>query len=283
MTSLIWNKHKVQQSLHTISFSTTSSSNTNISTNTNTNTNQNSTLIPIYQRDSKRTFFPRALLSFSTLHFGYWIWYVLDFTPAVNASQMEQLYVDPNMGYVGLAMSAGMMGAAGIYPRFLISEIWYDTYKNQAKIQCFSLPFCSPKSISQFEIDNHNNNNIDKVVDLKTTTLKMDAEPKKLTNLAQNSIFPMGHTPIHIQNQTGFLLLDINDNVEYNEIVNQEKLQALLLGWSLKDASTKAMMTKGKKRDGMKHTKNHHHDVEEGLTKKQLALRKRILRRRGRN
>lgn len=37
----------------------------------------------------------RTGIGFSSFHTMYWLWYVTDFIPAVNASPMEQLHVDP--------------------------------------------------------------------------------------------------------------------------------------------------------------------------------------------
>ena len=51
----------------------------------------------IYARNPKRRLFARALLGSTTVHMGYWAWYVLDFTPAVNSSNFTMVHMDPTM------------------------------------------------------------------------------------------------------------------------------------------------------------------------------------------
>jgi hypothetical protein len=66
---------------------------------------------------------PRAILGVSTFHSLYWIWYAVDFMPAVNQSPLEHLHIDPVVGYVGVFAALFFNMGAAMYPGSLISKI----------------------------------------------------------------------------------------------------------------------------------------------------------------
>ncbi len=79
----------------------------------------------LYQRRSSGAFFPRAILTFSTVHMGYWSWYVFEFTPYVQqiASITDPSTVDNTVGYLGLGLAIFMSIGSVIFPKSLIAEI----------------------------------------------------------------------------------------------------------------------------------------------------------------
>eukprot|EP00980_Cylindrotheca_fusiformis_P031269 scaffold26101_cov113-Cylindrotheca_fusiformis.AAC.1 len=71
--------------------------------------------ILLYQRNPERNVLPRAAFGFSIFNSTYWLWYVLDFIPAVNntttaaaasssASAADLYYIHPAVGLGGLAL-----------------------------------------------------------------------------------------------------------------------------------------------------------------------------------
>ena len=205
------------------SFSTNAQSTSeNKTKQTNIITSNDNDFTILYKRDPKRTFFPRVLFGSSMVHSAYWLWYVLDFIPAVNAANIEMIQVNPSVGYVGFTLSAIMLGAATIYPKYLIGEIAFDTRKQMKCIKCHTFPFMTYERSKYFELDAH-------------VSIQMDAHPDKKQNLGQHQIFPNGHIPITVQNMNGFLLLDLpKDNSNHNEIKDKLNLQAFLMGWGLR-------------------------------------------------
>ena len=91
----------------------------------------------LYHRNPSKNTSVRALFGMSTFNLLYWTWYVVDFTPAINASAqtkaamgqidkqtLELLLVDPTMGYVGLGVSSVIWLGAFFYSKQLVSAIW---------------------------------------------------------------------------------------------------------------------------------------------------------------
>ena len=73
----------------------------------------------LYKRNPK-SHYPTFLLTGTTLHSSYWLWYLTDFT---NTLQNAGMHVSAPLGYIGFGLSAMMFAAASLYPRHLISEI----------------------------------------------------------------------------------------------------------------------------------------------------------------
>ena len=129
------------------------SNNSNNSNSSNSKTNNNTALI-LYQRDIsfRRSFRPRAMLSMASFHTAYWVWYVADFIPAVNASSNADVHVDPSIGLLGLFVAASINAGVVWYSKSLVTEIALsldnsDT-NHKVLIKTQSLPFLRPSNVA---------------------------------------------------------------------------------------------------------------------------------------
>lgn len=116
----------------------------------------------LYSRSPNRAMVPRGLLSMTTLHTSYWLWYVLDFTPSLNAAAAKKNEliaaasdgavafsgVDTTVGYLGLGMAIMMSLGSAAFPKYLISEIREEN-NGALRVGVHSLPFCIPQTGSQ--------------------------------------------------------------------------------------------------------------------------------------
>ena len=95
-----------------------SSSSANIQ-DTNTKTE-----VVLYKRPTKRniTILKSSFVT-ATFHTGYWIWYIVDFIPVVNASPMPQLHVDPLIGWTGFIFALAIQAMVMVYPKRLVSQL----------------------------------------------------------------------------------------------------------------------------------------------------------------
>jgi hypothetical protein len=87
--------------------------------------NDDSVTTLLYQRDPKRNTLPRSAFLVSSLNSIYWVWYVVDFVPALNASPIDNFHVDPIYGFGGLGLSILIQSAFTLYPLSLVSKIAY--------------------------------------------------------------------------------------------------------------------------------------------------------------
>ncbi len=116
----------------------------------------------LYSR-AHRAMVPRGLLAMTTLHTSYWLWYVLDFTPSLNAAAAKKneliaatnnetitfvTEIDPTVGYLGLGMAIMMSLGSAAFPKYLVSEIREES-NGALRIGVHSLPFCIPQTGSQ--------------------------------------------------------------------------------------------------------------------------------------
>lgn len=97
-------------------------------------------VLPLYKRDEDRILKPRLALGLSALNTTYWLWYTLDFIPAVNASLMENLHIDPNVGWGALGLGIVINAITAIYPSLLISRLDYDPIHNHLLVYRHQLP-----------------------------------------------------------------------------------------------------------------------------------------------
>ena len=101
-------------------------SNSSNSNNSNSKSKSNDVVMHmLYQRDASRNALPKASFLVSSLNSAYWLWYVFDFIPAVNASPIEELHADPVYGFGGLGLSLLIQSAFTLYPLSLVSRIGY--------------------------------------------------------------------------------------------------------------------------------------------------------------
>lgn len=105
-------------------------------------------LLQLYQRDGDRMRMPRAALGMSALNTTYWLWYSLDFIPAVNASPLHDLHIDPKLGWGALALGVVINGLTALYPSLLVSRLNYDPGQNQLLVYRHSFPLLSPSTQS---------------------------------------------------------------------------------------------------------------------------------------
>jgi hypothetical protein len=81
----------------------------------------------LYQRDPNRNTIVKASFLMSSLNSIYWLWYVVDFVPAVNASPIDNFHIDPIYGFGGLGLSVLIQSAFTLYPLSLVSKIGHRT------------------------------------------------------------------------------------------------------------------------------------------------------------
>jgi hypothetical protein len=107
-----------------------------------------SSLLRLYQRDGDRMMLPRAALGVSAFNTTYWLWYTLDFIPAVNASPIQDLHIDPKIGWGALALGVAINAITALYPSLLVSRLDYDPLRNQLRIYRHDFPLLSPSARS---------------------------------------------------------------------------------------------------------------------------------------
>ena len=98
----------------------------------------------LYQRNSDRNIAPRAVFGVSLFNTIYWTWYSLDFIPAVNASPIEGLHIDPAVGVAGVALGILINSVALLYPMTLTSKLAFSPTANMYKVWKHDLPFITP-------------------------------------------------------------------------------------------------------------------------------------------
>jgi hypothetical protein len=80
--------------------------------------------IVLYQRKTNPSVtLMQSGFAFSSLHTAYWIWYTTDFIPVVNAAQMQDLHVDPAIGWAGIAFAATLNFVFYLYPKRLVHKL----------------------------------------------------------------------------------------------------------------------------------------------------------------
>mmetsp|Transcript_3214 Transcript_3214/g.3737 ORF Transcript_3214/g.3737 Transcript_3214/m.3737 type:complete len:270 (+) Transcript_3214:65-874(+) len=173
---------------------------------------QKMTSTVLYRRDASRTLFPRALLSFSTLHTGYWVWYVTDFVSSIEAS--TSFSIDKTVGYVGLSLAAFMSIGSIIYPMSLVQEISFDDTigKKQPslKIRTYQAPLIFPSSPTEYKLR-------DIVIDSPRDVTKI------MTEFDGDIGLYNGYLPLHAEGRYINLLLQISQGHE-GEIHEKDKL-----------------------------------------------------------
>jgi len=175
----------------------------------------NSTLL--YKANSSKATLPRAILAFSTLHTGYWSWYVLDFTPALTASAADPSSIDPTVGYLGLGLSVFMFLGSILYPKSLISEISRNENQHKLQIKTFNLPFVLPSRPIEYKLG-------ELVIDSPNDVTKILSEYN-----GDMAKFP-GHMALHAEGKYTNLLMNMKEDA--GEEITDKKLllQSLLPG-----------------------------------------------------
>lgn len=98
-------------------------------------------VLALYRRDPDRIMLPRAAFGISIFNTTYWTWYSFDFIPAVNASPVEDLHIDPSIGYGALALGVAINVMTALYPSMLVSKLNYDEERNLLLLYGYAFPF----------------------------------------------------------------------------------------------------------------------------------------------
>jgi hypothetical protein len=80
------------------------------------------------------------------LNTSYWLWYSLDFIPAVNASLVADLHIDPTIGYGALGLGIAINVVTALYPSLLVAKLDYDKTNNRLLLYRYNLPFVNVSS-----------------------------------------------------------------------------------------------------------------------------------------
>jgi hypothetical protein len=103
-------------------------------------TKDDSSIVVLYQRAKNRAMIMRTTLFMSTFNSVYWVWYNVDFIPAINASRVEALHVDPVFGLLGAAVSLLLQAATLAYPRHLMSKLEYNETTQDLTVYMHDIP-----------------------------------------------------------------------------------------------------------------------------------------------
>ena len=79
----------------------------------------------LFERGRENFFLMRSGLGFSCFNTAYWLWYTAEFIPLVNASPIENLHINPALGWAGIAFGLSVQTIFFMYPKRLISRLTY--------------------------------------------------------------------------------------------------------------------------------------------------------------
>lgn len=177
-------------------------------------TSNEDTAIILYERNAERNMIPRVAFGMSMLNTAYWLWYALDFIPAVNASPYPDMHIDPAVGAGGVALGALINSVIGLYPTSTISKLSYSPMKQTWSVHKHSLPLVRPSSKpTEYSLG---------MVTLDRTS----SEVKKILENGADLSTYQGHLGISIEGERIPSLLEIR---EPKEVKNADfLLQALL-------------------------------------------------------
>jgi hypothetical protein len=190
----------------------------------------------LYQRNTDRNTIPRAAFGASVFNTVYWLWYSLDFIPAVNASPIEDLHIDPAMGFGGLALGLMINSVTFLYPMSLISKLAYSPSTQTWHLWKHELPLIRPSTTP---------------VSYSLGDLKMDPSSSETKNILDglngNLTKYRGHLGISAEDKNIPFLLEIREPTEVMD--SDLLLQALLNPQAMK---REAAQTKQPRRGGKK-------------------------------
>lgn len=163
----------------------------------------------LYHRDSKRNKLPQAALAFSILNSTYWMWYTLDFIPAVNASGFQ---INPLIGVGGVAFGLLINVVTGLYPYSLVSKLGYAPKDQELHVWKHDLfPFLQEaKHAKQYSLG----------------TLRLNTSSDDTQNLLQDSSTYTGHLGMQANDERLPLLMEVRKRIE---LKNPELLLRVLL------------------------------------------------------
>jgi len=191
--------------------------------------------ITLYQNN--RPFFPQLLLTTTTVHTFYWMWYLVDFIPALSVQ-------DPTVGYVGLTLATIMSFGATFYPPSLIQSIRLigdeEGFKkkievNYVGIKTYTLPFVTPSDENIYNLGELHFDNPNDVTDILT---KHGGSLKKFN----------GHLPFHAKDRRLNLLLHLTGEEHTEDYVENHELWIKYLSPSKAVVSAGGLLTKVKEK-----------------------------------
>ena len=98
----------------------------------------------LYERNTSRNMPFQAFFGVSVFNTIYWIWYTVDFVPAVNASPIEDLHIDPAVGLGGIGLGLLINSFTVLYPLSTISRLEYSPNQATWYLWGHSFPFLGP-------------------------------------------------------------------------------------------------------------------------------------------
>lgn len=166
------------------------------------NNDDDDDFILLYHRDSERNKLPQAAFAFSILNSTYWLWYTLDFIPAVNASPLG-VQVSPMIGVGGVAFGFLINFVTGLYPSTLVSKLGYAPKDRQVHVWKHNLfPFITASKEA-------------KVYPLGTLRLSTSSEDTQ--SLLQDSFNYSGHLGLQAKDERLPLLLEVRKRFELKD------------------------------------------------------------------
>jgi hypothetical protein len=190
--------------------------------------------ILIYQRESERNKVPRAAFGFSVANTTYWLWYALDFIPAVNTSPITDLHIDPAIGFGGVALGFFINALTGLYPTSLISKLAYDSSTGTFFLWKHDMPFIRQSAVPLV---------------YPLGSLKMDHSSSDTRKLVKENRNYKGHLGISVEGRWIPMLLEVRGPSELLD--PQLMLQALLDP----KAAQREMKTTSREQKQQTHTK----------------------------
>jgi hypothetical protein len=101
----------------------------------------------LYERGAGRNTLPRSGLAVSSMHTLYWIWYGIDFVPAINASPMTAMHIDPVLPLVGTVFASFIQLVFMCYPNWLVHKLTWQPTTKSLMVYTYSIPFIRPKTL----------------------------------------------------------------------------------------------------------------------------------------
>jgi hypothetical protein len=206
--------------------STESTDNDNRSNRRSNSINSTSSTTPedeliLYQRDESRNKIPLSLFSFCSLNTTYWVWYNVDFVPALSDAHLQ---VDPSWGYAGLAIGLFAQGIVALYGISLVSSVTFNERNRKLRVCKHTLPLFRVSSPTSYQIGD----------------LTLDSSSSDTKNILTQGIQNFqGHLGVSVRGSDFPLLIEVREPREVN--MNPQLLIEILLGQS---RMSKKMRTK---------------------------------------
>ena len=290
------NKNDNLQRLLNSAFTTTSNrdNNNNNKQSQSSSSDADADTTLLYRRRPSGANFPRAILTFSTLHTGYWSWYVFEFTPFVQqiasttvdataTATVAATVPDNTIGYLGLGLAIFMSIGSVIFPKSLIQEVQLvNKSKGESgggekvealpsssslRVRTYGLPFITPSPPTNYPMG-------DIILD-SPNDIKM-----VITEYGGDISYFSGYLPVHVQGKKINLLLQLTDATNKKNKDTQQNDSEIydkdLLFKTLVPSTLSSVL----------HNESSHNKVSDGgkrradvLSKKQKMMERRMLRR----